>query len=559
MKKRLFFSFIIFFLSGYIFSQVSVSPENEFYKDVINWQLDGIIYQVPQVKPFPVNVIKSILNKVKESGSEFNIERVKYYEEQFFQKKWKAQIGFNFDEILKSIQNGATSNNESYNLSVYSSGDFDLNKFWGLSYNVGLNGYNLIEENIQKYGIYDLKRTLIDNFSVKNDDFVLNFDINALASFGTETNYLTFGLNKLSFGPFAESSISLNNQSYQSLNLNYNYLNKYISFSQILAAVSAVDNFEKNKFAFDKFFAFHSLKIPLFSKNVHLSYYETSIFAKSFMPYYVLPVPYVVMANVSGFNENIFSGFLLEYKIVDGLKFNLNLNIDNLDIKQILKLKFDSGLRTAVQIGFEYAPKDSICNLITLDYSLATPFTYSYFDNQEDYSYRSFTNMGIPLAMGMDPNSDRISFKIDFKSNKNLKVSTKTIFIRHANIYESLASDKVLALKGNKYNSDGSFLASDFGLDDFTNFTNFLTQDNKMYIIQGTFDFEYFLKIHKTQRLSLNFSYFFEFIKNDGVNKNIYSGLEETKEDVEQSIKNWESGFKDRYNHYFSIGIKYIF
>ena len=241
------------------------------------------------------------------------------------------------------------------------------------------------------------------------------------------------------------------------------------------------------------------------------------------------------------------------------LKFNINLNVDTLEPKSIIKLKFDSGLRTACQIGFEYSPLDSFCNLIKLDYTVATPFTYTFYDNGEVFGFRNHINMGIPMALNIDPNSDRISLSMNFKPKNNFTVKTLTSFIRHGNPFESLSSEEVLSLNSKKYLSDGSQNASDGELETFCDYTNFLTQKSLLFVIQGYIDFEYAFYITKNQNLSFCCSYFFEFIKNDGVNNNIFTGRETTKEQVEESLNIWKENFKERYNHYFSVGVKYTF
>ena len=561
MKKKIIFIFIALLLKSFSFSQVSISPDDEFYIDVTGWLLKGIIYYVPQTKPYPVNTVKSILNKVLDSDSESDVKKAEYYCSKYFGKNWKFSLKADFQEVLRSIQDAETVNNEKYDLNFYATGDFDFGKYIGFSYKTGLNFFNTNDDKnlLMPYGRFDSSKVIIDGFSLYNENLALTFDLNASVSFGTERNYISLGVNKNSYGPFSDSSVTLNEQAYQSLNVLYNYTGKYFDFVQILSALAAKNPFEKNEYSLGKYYVFHSIRFPLFSKKLHLSYYETSIFANAFMPYYILPVPYIIMANVSGFNENVLAGILFEWNPVNCLKFNINLNVDTLEPKSIIKLKFDSGLRTACQIGFEYSPLDSFCNLIKLDYTVATPFTYTFYDNGEVFGFRNHINMGIPMALNIDPNSDRISLSMNFKPKNNFTVKTLTSFIRHGNPFESLSSEEVLSLNSKKYLSDGSQNASDGELETFCDYTNFLTQKSLLFVIQGWIDFEYAFYITKNQNLSFCCSYFFEFIKNDGVNNNIFTGRETTKEQVEESLNIWKENFKERYNHYFSVGVKYTF
>ena len=267
MKKKLIFIFIALLLKSFSFSQVSISPDDEFYIDVTGWLLKGIIYYVPQTKPYPVNTVKSILNKVLDSDSESDVKKAEYYCSKYFGKNWKFSLKADFQEVLRSIQDAETVNNEKYDLNFYATGDFDFGKYIGFSYKTGLNFFNTNDDKnlLMPYGRFDSSKVIIDGFSLYNENLALTFDLNASVSFGTERNYISLGVNKNSYGPFSDSSVTLNEQAYQSLNVLYNYTGKYFDFVQILSALAAKNPFEKNEYSLGKYYAFHSIRFPLFS------------------------------------------------------------------------------------------------------------------------------------------------------------------------------------------------------------------------------------------------------------------------------------------------------
>ena len=84
-----------------------------------------------------------------------------------------------------------------------------------------------------------------------------------------------------------------------------------------------------------------------------------------------------------------------------------------------------------------------------------------------------------------------------------------------------------------------------------------------MYIIQaGTF-LEYEFNLKKAGRLSISAQYIYEYIANNGVDSNIYSGnyTAETEqgriEQAKSELDAWKDRLHDTYHHYFTIGVKY--
>jgi hypothetical protein len=110
----------------------------------------------------------------------------------------------------------------------------------------------------------------------------------------------------------------------------------------------------------------------------------------------------------------------------------------------------------------------------------------------------------------------------------------------------------------------------------------FMTSDHKMGIIQAGLTSEIMLPKTKKGTFTIKLGYTFEYVKNAGVNKNIYNGGNLTYTDngdgtytangtdyaswkelvksdyvqneVRRQKEEWVSALKDRVNHYISIG-----
>ena len=160
--------------------------------------------------------------------------------------------------------------------------------------------------------------------------------------------------------------------------------------------------------------------------------------------------------------------------------------------------------------------------------------------------------------------------------------------MRHANVCESYTTEEAMALlmsEPGTYATDGSLNThanmGDSGnigshIDTVWDHLNFLTQPNKMYVLQEGFSVDYSFKKFNWGQFSLHASYLFEWVKNRGVDAHLYPGqglaIEQSgdtytykgntytsEELVEEFHSNWEDGLRDEINNYFTIGFKYQF
>ena len=82
--KKVFLSLLFFIISSFIFADIAINPNNKFYSDAKNWETKGIITNIPQLRPYPVKVIKSILNTVIENGDEKDSKLAQFYLDKYF-------------------------------------------------------------------------------------------------------------------------------------------------------------------------------------------------------------------------------------------------------------------------------------------------------------------------------------------------------------------------------------------------------------------------------------------------------------------------------------------
>ncbi|MBQ5848105.1 MAG: hypothetical protein IIW49_04220, partial [Treponema sp.] len=269
MKLKVFL--LCFFLSVFsVTAQVSVSPEHDFYSMANGWLLKGYVKQLPQIKPYPVNVIKKILNEVAVCGNPTEEDKAKILYEEIFNKKWNLSVALGFSEnISKDEITTEMNNSEFYDGEFSFFGDTEINNLFSLGYDLSFYGFNtnVDFENILPKFVSESRKQRFKKLSFSISDFGVNLDLNGNVAFGNEKTYVTAGLNKLGFGSFPTGDIILNSSSFQSLNLNFNHISKYFEYSQIFGVIGAAELNKTNTFTMNKFFSFHSLKVPLFDSK----------------------------------------------------------------------------------------------------------------------------------------------------------------------------------------------------------------------------------------------------------------------------------------------------
>ena len=567
-KKCIVLCILLTFGLYMLSAQVSVSPDDDFYSDATGWVLKGYVERLPLIKPYPLNVIRSVLDEVAEKGSETDRLRAEFYLKKYFSHSFRVSSATSADVKLKQVDSGGDDDTNEFEAdSLFSERlsffcDRQITPLFGIGADIGAmvrNNDIQPKDALPRFTV-NTETNVVRPLKIESSDADFLLDPNVIATFGTQSLYASFGINKSGYGLFPDDSLILNPSAYQMLNAVFNYSGKHFSYSQLFGLMGASSYTDTDSYSCRKFLSFHSLKIPVPKTNVSVGLYESVVFSNPFMPAYFMPVPYFIIANVAGFNENVLSGIQLEWKPFPCLALSADLLLDDFDAKQVLKLKLnDGGIRAGFKTGFVYSPLESFCDFISLSYTLVTPYAYTKYNTLDDtYNYLDYTNFGQSLGTDLLPDSDRVSMTIQFKPRPNFRLGTITSFIRHANAYESLDDEDVLSLHG-QYAADGSINMDTQGISYAADTTDFLKQDNLMYVIQAAVFGEYEFVTSRFGRLSVSVQYTFEYIKNDGVDNSIFSGAYETPEAVKADRERWENALHDSYNHYFSVGIKYTY
>lgn len=580
MKKLRLLSalFFISLFSTFVFAQVGVEVDDEFYFDSLGWYLKGYVESLPQVKPYPIFVINDILCQVMEKGDKKEQKKAQEYRIRFFEKKWHISADGNADVKIKlpkktdSSINNELIHHELYSGGIYTAGDFLFKNIFGLSYNIGVRGFNndvLLSQVNPKY-IYDSRKQKLKPFAIDFGDISLLPDSKISFFMGNKNLFVTAGLNKISYSISPYSNLILNPNAYQLLNTSFNYYGKHFSYVQIFALLSS-NGFSQN-YRLNKFLSFHSLSIPLFDNRFSISLFESAVFGNCFTPQYIMPVPFFIMNKIDGSQANVLAGLDLTWKPIKSLSINSELLVDDLGIKDFIKFHWNSAhIRSAFRFGAIYSPENSICNLMSVDYTIVTPYTYTaYIAGDDSFNTKDYVNAGICIGSELPPNSDRVIVRLEFKPFSQLKISSFTSFVRHSNPYLSLSDQEVVDLlkSGVSFDSSGSVKTDSRGIDTAESYTNFLRQEIVMYTVQVGVTGEYEFLTTRNMRISVIGGYKFEYTREDGIDTPIYSNLKLPENDVDGTLslaavkeakELWLSNLFDSFNNYLTIGFKIVY
>lgn len=599
MKKIIFFLSLLLSLSISSFAQVTIDPNDDFYNQVERWETLKIIQQQPPLRPYPYSLVESILKTVIESDNEKESQKAQLIYEQVTGKKYI--IAFDVDANAKISDD----NTKKQALALYGlNGDAKFNDIFSAGYKLDfLSGLNP-ELNVSP--LYAQIPYYMADGSSKKSKFNNYMEVDGGVAFNFKDFYIQAGINHQGFGSFYDKSTVISPNAKHTANFSFTYLGSNWSYTQGIMTLSATNAVHDTKFS-NKWLMFHSADVN-FTDWFSMSFYETVIYGQRFDPSYMIPMLFMVTQGVTGYDaDNLFMGATLNFRPISGLTFTLDGYLDDIGFRG-LKQYHDIKLRGTAQAGVKYIPDNlDWLDMIKLDYTVITPFMYAhrmdyideynYNKNSVDYkklgsiysvNYQTYTTSGCALGSNLPPNSDRIALAANFTPMTGLKIGLATSFVRHANVTEGLTVDEQLAYLNapeNYFATDGSLnqCESCYFKDPITdeyrykqlpsawNKSMILTQPSKLTVFNLGLDVNYEFPKTNFGQFSVGLSYGFEYIKNKGVDSNIFVGegtIEDGKfkpgtktdaADVEAALATWRSNFHDEFNQFVTINFGYRF
>ncbi|MFP3089880.1 hypothetical protein LQZ21_06085 [Treponema sp. TIM-1] len=578
MKRSIVYFIIYILLSIEVSAQSIINPVDSFYDDLQVWDAMGLVPALPPLRPYPEALVKSILKTVMEGDSSLQGEEARRHYERLFGKP----LNLAAEGIGTAKVNEAEDRQEQVNVSAIAFGSLPVLNIFSISYDLNLLLSNKApgEEIIPKNSgyAYDIYKDTADigPFSV-----YAGFNTSAAANY-KNVLWLQGGVSRSSWGDFYDNGVVIGPNAIHAGNISLVIHQQKWNYTLALFLLSASSDVPTNPYTRpypEKFMSLHSIGYSPWDW-LSLTVYENAVFGQRFEPLYLLPIsPFMVSQELIGVSDdNIQMGLSFKIKPLKGLSWATNIFLDDAQFNDMVRFKFDTKIRTAVQSGITWAPSFPFISLVQLDYTLITPYTYTHEDDSDDgINYQNYTNNGRSLGAAIPPNSDRISLTGKFEPFKTLKVNTSAVFIRHANVNESLPWDVAAPYlySANSVYSDGGILDSPNAGEGYFDYAHhhlmFMEQDTKQYITQLGLDLLWELPPLTFGTITFSLGYMFEYIYNDGVDRNMFTGYElavpppggHTQAVIQQKISDakseWKNNLSNRLNHYLTLGMRLLF
>jgi hypothetical protein len=578
MKRNIVYFFICIFLSIDLSAQSIINPLDSFYEDLQIWDALGLVPALPPLRPYPERFVRSILNTVMENGSVLQREKARGHYERLFGKL--LNVAVEGAGITKRGDQGDPQ--EQLNASAIAFGSLQLLDIFSLSYDLNLLLSNKApgEEIIPADSAYahDIYK---DTADVGRFNVYAGFNTNAAVNY---KSFLWFqaGVSRSSWGDFYDNGVVIGPNAVHAGNISLVLNQPKWNYTLALFLLSAASDAPTSSYVRpypEKFMAVHSIGLNPWDW-LNISVYENAVFGKRFEPLYLLPIsPYMVSQELIGVSDdNIQIGLSFKIKPFRGFSWASNIFVDDAHFNDLVRFQFDTKFRVALQSGITWAPPTPYVPLVRLDYTLITPYTYTHEDDAANgINYQNYTNNGRSIGATIPPNSDRITLTGKFQPFKSLSVNSSAVFIRHANVNESLPDDVVAPYlyNGSSIYSNGGIMDSPNAGEGYFDYAHhnlmFMEQDTKQYIVQLGLNLIWDLPPLTFGAIAFSLGYMFEYIYNDGIDRNMFTGTELAApppggyssavitQAVSDARNEWRNNLSNRLNHYLTLGMRLRF
>ncbi|WP_304225614.1 capsule assembly Wzi family protein [Gracilinema caldarium] len=488
MKKIISLILIGFICLLSLAAQVINDPNDNIYKDIDRWAIQGYITTaLPQIRPYPAQILDLILKEVADRGDPVAQKKAVSYIASIAPDSRPVHIGLHGTITGRDSEStlfGAPKADGVFRIEPWITGSYDLQVYGSLK---TPGNEIIVPGNYSPYPDF-----VVDAANVGQFYILQNW--NSTLTIGADSFYFQSGLNRTSFGPFYDSSLVVGAQAGRAGHFSLVYRSEWWNYSILFLSISATNDFGNGQFP-EKYIMIHAYDFqPL--TNFEFGFFETVVWGGRFEPFYFIPFNQLFAAqSIVGFADNSLFGIHFRWRAFPGLQMLGQVYVDDLHFNDMVSFKFDTRYKLSAQAGLNYMPIKSWAPNVRLEYTAVMPYMYTHItgDVADRYvpnkpNYFNYTHRGANLGTDLEPNSDRVKLSIskDLLSAFNLKLTG--FFTRHGNASEGIPNMDS--------NHDGDIF--DDGYDSankvtFDRETRFLTQSVIDYRLAGGFSLSWSL------------------------------------------------------------------
>lgn len=559
-------------------AQIGADPNHDFYTDALQWEINGLVPRLPDVKPYPMTLIKTILQTVMESNDVAAAAKASVYYDSYFSSILK--VGASVSAVSEITDNGRENELAGEIIPFLCLNSFFLDKG-----SVSLQLSPMLKTTTDDL-LPAFRNVAMDygNDTADIGPLKVRTSLSAMTSYGSDKVYIQAGYSRIGFGNFLSDSVAVSSHAPQTGNVSFTINEDKWTYSLMALMLTATDD-EGDNSSDKKYFYLHSLSFLPFP-SLKVSIYESVITGPRFDMIYMIPVSafMVIQQNIGMANENLQLGMSFQYSVCKHVRLLFDFNADDMHFNDIIKLNLDTRMKFAAQVGVQFAPESSnLLKMLQADYTMITPYTYTHSQNEDNETvvdnfananYQNYTTRGKSLGTQLMPNSDRISISMKMEPVTLFTVNVNTSVIRHGNVNENVNDETKLAYMKAKGRIDTTGTVFDFpdagdGYLYSTDHFLFMSQQTKYYCIQNDLKLEYTWMFGGHQSLSVYGAWTFQYERNKGIESNIYtpvsSGERGSLTDAEilaraaSQLQTWRDSLYDQTSNFLSFGVKYTY
>jgi hypothetical protein len=397
----------IFLLAGRlpIFAQLASDPNDRMYTDLKLWEDRGILRNLPQLKPFPIQLLKKLLSDVQQKGDADEAARAADY--------------FSEMDGIIDIHPGFAVEARTDLKSVYGAFTFGGPFQGSLDPSVTYSGYLA---GVANNGPGE---SLLPEYTRNPTDYIFDSGVKPLGTtsfiprvssasagaLGSDTFYFQGGDIRGSWGPFWGENVVLSPSSPQTGQFSYAYRGESFTATEAIMTLSARDSTGAGGPFPNKFLALHGLELyPLPWLTVGI--FESVVWGGRFEFLYLLPfAAHYYTQGFAGFPDNSFIGLSGSIKLPEAVRVDFLAYFDDMSFNDLIKLNFNTRMKFAFQTGVSWTPNYRYLARLAFEAMVVTPYTYTHSDNTADPTkpnYLDYTNSGQNIGPSLQPDSARL-------------------------------------------------------------------------------------------------------------------------------------------------------
>ncbi len=542
MKSICIFLCLLLFVPGFLSAQLVSDPNDVLYTWLSIWEEKGYLTNLPPLRPYPIQLVKELLQQVKEVGSEAEAELAEIYLQRI-----DVSLGDNipnrslpaplniaienhtwtkFDEhrndmLVSLIIQGSICDLVSFSGRIAWGGSLESTGFFGPEW------MNIIDESKSGGGnemIFGMKA------------WAKNLGTGGM-TVGSSDIYFQAGLMRSSFGPFFENGVVIGPQCPATGHFSFNYTADWITVSSVMLVLQPKyfsDMYQAQPFnsAYEKYLVIHSYIFNPW-EWFEFGILQSVVFGGRFNPVYLLPFAHMFFVQqIYGDDDSSLLGLYLKFRLPLNIRLKFMCYLDDFNTDTFFGTDGRSGIfsldnaqnKAALQVGLTWTPDMEVLKRVSLDYLMVTPYTYTHYDYGSNNEHMfSYTHLGEGIGTILEPNSDQITVTTFLQLTQWWDASLLCRFARHGNASEGYTDD-----------GDGSYY--DTGFDDigptFIAPARFLTQDVIEYVFQAGCNLDFSFGLEWAE-LTCGIGYLFEYV----YNKDLIAGSEEFNHFVKLFLK----------------------